>query len=192
MLETLSYPERQALCGRLLGRGACVWFTGLSGSGKSTTAQALAAALPRPVTMLDGDVVRTHLSQGLGFSRADRDTNIRRIGFVAAEVVRHGGLAICAAISPYRATRAEVRAMMPEGLFVEVHMDTPLDVCESRDVKGLYARARRGDLVGFTGVDDPYEPPEAPELRLDTVGATAEQNAARIAEYLQLHGLVIP
>lgn len=192
LLDSLSSTERLDLAARLLGRGACVWFTGLSGSGKTTTATALAERLPRPVTLLDGDVVRTHLSQGLGFSRPDRDTNIRRIGFVAAEVVRHGGVAICAAISPYRATRAEVRAMMAPDQFVEVYMDTPLAVCEGRDAKGLYARARRGELTGFTGIDDPYEPPEAPELRLETVGATPTENAERILRFLRERGLVRP
>jgi len=163
--------------------GLCVWFTGLSGSGKSTTAEALARSFQaqrRYVTLLDGDVVRTHLSKGLGFSREDRDTNIRRIGFVAAEIVRHGGVVICAAISPYQATRDEVRAMVGTNRFVEVFVDTPLEVCESRDPKGLYAKARRGELRGFTGVDDPYERPEAPEITLDTVAQTVEENVRAI------------
>lgn len=174
-------------------RGACLWLTGLSGAGKSTTAEALAAALGargRTVTLLDGDVVRTHLSRGLGFSREDRDVNIRRIGFVAAEVVRHGGLAVCAAISPYRGTRDEVRAMMPPGAFLEIHLDTPLEVCEERDPKGLYAQARRGELRGFTGVDDPYEPPLAPEFRLDTVGSTVSGNVELILRELEARGVL--
>jgi len=166
-----------------MAEGLCVWFTGLSGSGKSTTAEALAAAFQtqgRYVTLLDGDVVRTHLSKGLGFSREDRDTNIRRIGFVAAEIVRHAGVVICAAISPYRATRDEVRHMVGANRFVEVFVDTPLSVCESRDPKGLYAKARRGELRDFTGVDDPYERPDAPEITLDTVAQTPEENVRAI------------
>ncbi|PJF25426.1 MAG: adenylyl-sulfate kinase, partial [Phototrophicales bacterium] len=144
----------------------------------------------RRATVLDGDVVRTHLSKGLGFSKEDRDTNIRRIGFVASEIVRHGGIAICAAVSPYRSTRDQVRAMMEDGHFIEVFVDTPLDVCEQRDVKGMYAKARRGEITGFTGIDDPYEPPLAPELSLDTVGYTAEENARRIAAYLLEQGFL--
>jgi sulfate adenylyltransferase len=164
-------------------RGFCVWFTGLSGSGKSATAEALTSLLlerGRQVTVLDGDVVRTHLSKGLGFSREDRDTNIRRIGFVAAEIVRHGGVALCAAVSPYRATRTECRDRIGADRFFEVFVDTPLAVCEARDTKGLYAKARRGELPGFTGVDDPYEPPEAAELTLDTVAAGIAENARRV------------
>src|SRR5215211_6906121 len=128
-------------------QGVCIWFTGLSGAGKSTTAEVLTVLLlehGRQVTLLDGDVVRTHLSKGLGFSKADRDTNIRRIGFVAAEIVQHGGVAICAAVSPYRATRNDVRNLIGAEHFVEVFVDTPLEVCETRDTKGMYAKARRG------------------------------------------------
>src|SRR5213078_1168354 len=131
-------------------QGVCVWFTGLSCAGKSTTAEILTVLLlehGRRVTLLDGDVVRTHLSAGLGFSKADRDTNIRRIGFVAAEIVRHGGVAVCAAISPYRVTRNDVRSMCGgDAHFIEVFVDTPLAVCEQRDAKGMYARARRGEI----------------------------------------------
>jgi sulfate adenylyltransferase len=173
--------------------GACIWFTGLSGSGKSTTAARVAEMLEargRTITMLDGDVVRTHLSRGLGFSREDRDENVRRIGFVAAEVVRHGGLAICAVVSPYRATRGEVRQMVGPGSFVEVFVDTPVEICEARDVKGLYAGSRRGEVSALTGVADPYEPPENPELRLETVDRTAEENALRVVEYLEQRGFV--
>ena len=168
-------------------QGVCIWFTGFSGSGKSTTAEVLIALLPehgRQVTLLDGDVVRTHLSKGLGFSKEDRDTNIRRIGFVASEIVRHGGTVICAAVSPYRATRNEVRSLMPDH-FVEVFVDTPLEVCEDRDTKGMYAKARRGEIQGFTGVDDPYEAPENPEIVLDTVDGQPEENASRIIDYLK-------
>jgi len=181
-----TYPARHR-------QGVCVWFTGLSGAGKSTTADVLTELLlecGRQVTLLDGDVVRTHLSKGLGFSREDRDTNIRRIGFVAAEIVRHGGLVLCAAVSPYRATRDECRALVGADRFIEVFVDTPIDVCESRDSKGLYAKARRGELKGFTGIDDPYEPPAAAEVTLDTVGRSAADNAGRILDELRARGFV--
>jgi sulfate adenylyltransferase len=176
-------------------RGVCVWFTGLSGSGKSTTAEALVTLLRtggREVTVLDGDVVRTHLSAGLGFSRSDRDTNVRRVGYVASEVVRHGGLAVAALVSPYRGTRSEVRAMVAAtgGAFVEVFVDTPLEVVEARDVKGWYARARAGEVTEFTGVDDPYEPPEAPELTLHTTDTTAEANARLVMDHLEARGFL--
>ncbi len=174
-------------------QGFCVWFTGLSGAGKSTTAEILTVLLlerGRQVTVLDGDVVRTHLSRGLGFSKEDRDINIRRIGFVASEIVRHGGAVICAAVSPYRATRNDVRNMVGGDHFIEVFVDTPLEVCEARDAKGLYARARRGEIRGFTGIDDPYEPPENPELVLDTVNFTPEENARQVLEYLVSEGFV--
>ncbi len=169
-------------------KGVCVWFTGLSGAGKSTTALRLAELLERhgrEVTLLDGDVVRTHLSKGLGFSKEDRDINVRRIGFVASEIVRHGGAVLCAAVSPYRATRDEVRAMVGGAQFVEVFVDTPLVVCEARDAKGLYAKARRGEVTGFTGLDDPYETPLHSEILLDTVSYTAQANAHRILDYLR-------
>ena len=171
----------------------CIWFTGLSGAGKSTTAEVLTALLlehGRHSTLLDGDVVRTHLSQGLGFSKEDRDINIRRIGFVAAEIVRHGGTAICAAVSPYRATRNEVRSMVGSDHFVEVFVDTPLEVCEMRDSKGMYAKARRGEIKGFTGIDDPYDAPLHPELRINTTSHTAEENARLVVDYLKLRGFV--
>jgi sulfate adenylyltransferase len=142
------------------------------------------------VTLLDGDVVRTHLSKGLGFSKEDRDTNIRRIGFVAGEIARHGGIAVCAAISPYRATRNEVRQMVGADRFVEVFVDTPLDECERRDAKGMYARARRGEITGWTGIDDPYEAPKHAEIVLDTVSQSAEKNARRIIDYLANVGFV--
>lgn len=176
------------------GRGACIWFTGLSGSGKSTTAEALVPLLEargRPVTMLDGDVVRTHLTKGLGFSKEDRDTNVRRVGYVAAEVVRHGGLVVAALVSPYRETRAEVRAMVGEG-FVEVFVDTPLDVVEARDVKGWYAKARAGEVAEFTGVSDPYEPPLEPELTLTTTETTPAANAQLVLAYLEARGILAP
>ena len=175
-------------------QGFCVWFTGLPSAGKSTIADLLTVMLMehgRQVTVLDGDVVRTHLSKGLGFSREDRDTNILRIGFVAAEIVRQHGAAVCAAVSPYRATRNQVRAMMGEGHFIEVFVDTPVDVCEQRDVKGFYGRARAGQLKGFTGVDDPYEVPLHPELRLLTVTTTPEENAKSIVDFLIGRGLLL-
>ena len=174
-------------------QGVCIWFTGLSGSGKSTTADVLTSLLMehgRQVTVLDGDVVRTNLSRGLGFSKEDRDTNILRIGYVASEIVRHGGIAICAAISPYIATRDAVRSMMGEDQFVEVFVDTPLEVCESRDAKGMYARARAGEITGFTGIDDPYEAPPDPELTLDTVAYEPAENAVRIIELLTEAGFL--
>jgi len=176
-------------------QGFCLWFTGLSGSGKSTTADILTIMLlehGRQVTVLDGDVIRTHLSKGLGFSKEDRETNIRRIGFVAAEVVRHGGGVICAAISPYRATRNECRTMIGNDRFCEIFVDTPLQVCEDRDAKGMYALARTGQIKGFTGVDDPYEAPHNPEITLDTVNCSAEENAERIISYLLEHGFIRP
>jgi sulfate adenylyltransferase len=173
--------------------GVCVWFTGLSGAGKSATADALTIRLlenGRQVTLLDGDVVRTHLSTGLSFSKEDRDTNIRRIGFVAAEIVRHGGTVLCAAVSPYRATRNDVRSMMGAGRFIEVFVDTPLEVCEQRDSKGMYAQARRGEISGFTGIDDPYEVPVSPEITLDTMRHTVDENVTRILDYLIGEGYV--
>ncbi len=176
-------------------QGFCVWFTGLSGAGKSTTAEMLVAMLlehGRQSTLLDGDVVRTHLSKGLGFSKEDRDANIQRIGFVAAEVVRHGGVAVCAAVSPYRSTRASVRAMVGDDRFLEVFVDTPLAVCESRDVKGMYAQARSGAIKGFTGIDDPYEEPQAAEIVLDTTAASASENSKRILTLLRQRGFVSP
>ncbi len=175
-----SYPPKHK-------QGFCVWFTGLSGSGKSTTAEILITLLlehGRNVTQLDGDVVRTHLSKGLGFSKEDRDINIRRIGFVAAEMVRHGGVTVCAAVSPYRATRNDVRNLVGTENYIEIFVDTPLDVCEERDVKGLYAKARRGEIKGFTGIDDPYEAPLNAEIVLDTVTYSPEENAHMIADHL--------
>ena len=185
------YPPRHK-------QGFCIWFTGLSGSGKSATTQVLTSLLlerGREIAILDGDVVRTHLSKGLGFSKEDRDTNILRIGFVAGEIVHAGGAVICAAISPYRSTRNEARKMVGEN-FVTVYMDTPVEVCEERDVKGLYAKAREameaGKPMGFTGVDDPYEPPIDPEITLQGFGATPEENARIIVKYLEDQGYLLP
>jgi sulfate adenylyltransferase len=174
-------------------QGFCIWFTGLSGAGKSTTAEIVAMKLlehGRQATILDGDVVRTHLSKGLGFSKEDRDTNIRRIGYVASEIARHGGAVISAAVSPYRATRNECRAMVGEDSFIEVFVDTPITVCEQRDTKGMYALARSGQITNFTGVDDPYEEPVSPELRIDTVIKTAEQNADDIIALITQMGFI--
>jgi sulfate adenylyltransferase len=168
-----------------IGPGRTVLLTGLSGSGKSTIARALVEELVkvRTVTLLDGDVVRTHLSRGLGFSREDRDLNIRRIGWVAGEVTKHGGLAVCAPIAPYDETRQWVRQTVEAaggpGSFILVWVSTPLAECERRDVKGLYGKARAGEITGFTGIDDPYEAPVDADLVIDTtdvaVGAAVEQ-----------------
>ena len=186
-----SYPPRHE-------QGFCIWFTGLSGSGKSATTQVLTDLLlerGKNLTVLDGDVVRTHLSKGLGFSKEDRDTNILRIGFVAGELVRHGGAVVCAAISPYRNARNEARKMVGDN-FIMVHMDTPVEVCEQRDVKGLYAKARQamaeGKPMGFTGVDDPYEEPIDPEITLAGVGVTPEENARKVITYLEEQGYLQP
>jgi sulfate adenylyltransferase len=139
--------------------------------------------------LLDGDVVRKHLSLGLGFDKASRDANIRRIGFVASEITKHGGLAICAAISPYRETRDEVREMIGEN-FIEIFVSTPLEICEERDPKGLYAKARSGEIENFTGVDDVYEPPIAAEVTVDTINFTAEENARAIVDLLRERGFL--
>jgi sulfate adenylyltransferase len=183
-----AYPPRHR-------QGVCIWLTGLSGAGKSTLAELLVGLLQehgRQVTVLDGDVVRTHLSKGLGFSKDDRDTNVRRIGFVAAEIVRHGGTVVCAVVSPYREARDDVRGLMPKGQFIEVFVNTPLEVCEARDTKGMYAKARRGEITGFTGIDDPYEPPLDPEITLDTVHRDADASAREILRALAHAGLVRP
>jgi sulfate adenylyltransferase len=179
-------------------RGVTVFFTGLSGSGKSTVARRLAARLvergERTVTLLDGDEVRRMLSHGLGFSRADRDLNIRRIGFVAAEVARHGGLAICAPIAPFAQVRAQVRVDVEEagGDLVLVHVATPLAECERRDRKGLYARARRGEIPDFTGISSPYEPPTDADLILDTTGRDVEACVEEVQRLLAQRGYLAP
>jgi adenylylsulfate kinase len=173
--------------------GFCLWFTGLSGSGKSTIAAVVADELHRRghrVELLDGDDVRENLSAGLGFSKADRDTNIRRIGWVAALLARNGVVAVTAAISPYRSVRDEVRATIDR--FVEVYVDTPIEVCEQRDVKGLYEKARAGEIPEFTGVSDPYEPPLAPEVRVVTHDRDSSASAAAVIDYLERAGLTGP
>src|SRR5438034_3661165 len=172
--------------------GATIWFTGLSGSGKSTIAELVEAELKRRgqgVEILDGDVVRTHLSKGLGFSKEDRDENIRRIGFVCNLLSKHGVFAIAAAISPYREIRDEVRAAAA-GKFLEVYVECPLEECARRDVKGLYARAMAGEIPNFTGVSDPYEPPLDPEVTLRTANETPEQSARRVIVALEARGLL--
>jgi sulfate adenylyltransferase len=168
-------------------QGFCVWLTGLPSSGKSTIAECLTPLLMaagRKVTILDGDVVRTHLTKGLGFSREDRVTNILRVGFVASEVVRHEGVAVCALISPYASARDQVRSMVGTGRFIEVFVNTPVNVCAVRDVKGMYTMARQGRITGFTGVDDDYEAPRSPELCIDTVSSTPVEGAQRIMHEL--------
>jgi adenylylsulfate kinase len=172
--------------------GFVVWLTGLSASGKTTLAEALRRELEargRKVEVLDGDVVRTNLSKGLGFSREDRDTNIRRIGFVADLLSRNGVAVIVAAISPYRAVRDEVKASI--GDLVEVHVDAPVEVCEARDPKGLYVKARAGELKGFTGVDDPYEAPLAPDVHCPTDRETPAESLARIVSALEARRMLV-
>jgi adenylyl-sulfate kinase len=174
--------------------GFTLWFTGLSGSGKTTIAHLVGPELDRRghvVEYLDGDTVRTHLSKGLGFSKEDRDTNIERIGWVASRLTRQGGAVIAAAISPYEKTRRKARALVEEwGPFVEVHIATSVEECARRDVKGLYEKAFKGEIKGFTGVDDPYEEPESPELRIDTEEHEPEESARRIVAKLEELGLV--
>jgi len=174
-------------------QGLTIFFTGLSGAGKSTIANVLLVKFlemgGRPVTLLDGDIVRKHLSSELGFSKEHRDLNIRRIGFVASEITKHGGIAICAPIAPYDSVRQEVRAMVKqEGGFVLVHVATPLDVCEQRDRKGLYAKARAGVIRQFTGISDPYEDPNDADLVIDTTNLTPEEAAQAVIVHLEREG----
>ena len=176
-------------------QGFTVFFTGLSGSGKSTVANALMVKLledgSRPVTLLDGDVVRKNLSSELTFSKEHRDLNIQRIGYVASEITKNGGIAICAPIAPYTATRRMVRDMIsPFGGFIETYVSTPIEVCEQRDRKGLYAKARAGLIKGFTGIDDPYEAPENAEILIDTAELSADLAAHRILLTLEKHGYI--
>jgi adenylylsulfate kinase len=170
-------------------QGVTVWFTGLPSAGKTTIANLVGERLAqagRPVEVLDGDVVRSHLSRGLGFSKADRDENIRRIGFVAGLLTGHGVTVLVSAVSPYRAVRDELRTTIGRvGGFLEVHVATDLATCRARDVKGLYARQARGELRGLTGVDDPYEPPLVPELVLDTAVEPPEASADRVLALLE-------
>ncbi|MGH9685838.1 MAG: bifunctional sulfate adenylyltransferase/adenylylsulfate kinase [Candidatus Acidiferrales bacterium] len=183
-----SYPPRHR-------QGFTVFFTGLSGAGKSTIANVLLVKLlemgGRPVTILDGDIVRKNLSSELGFSREHRDLNIRRIGFVASEITRNGGIAICAPIAPYDAVRRQVRDLIqPHGGFILVHLSTPLEICESRDRKGLYAKARAGLVQKFTGISDPYEVPQDAEIAVDTTALTPEEAAQQIFLHLQRMGFI--
>ncbi len=178
-------------------RGFTVFFTGLSGAGKSTVANALLVKLlemgGRPVTLLDGDIVRKNLSSELGFSKEHRDINIRRIGFVASEITKNGGIAICAPIAPYDSVRKEVREMIaPRGGFFLVHVSTPLEVCEQRDRKGLYAKARAGIIKEFTGISDPYEPPEDAEVVIDTTDISPDEAAQQIILHLEREGYIGP
>ena len=195
--DWFSYPEVLALLRRVYPprdrQGITIFFTGLSGSGKSTLANIIFAKLvefgSRPVSLLDGDIVRQNLSSELGFSRAHRNLNIRRIGFVASEVTKNGGVAICAPIAPYRETRDAVRELIEEhGSFIEIHVSTPLEVCEARDRKGLYAKARKGIIPEFTGISDPYEVPETPELRIDTSELAPAEAGQEILLYLLKEG----
>ena len=179
---------------RARGGGFTLWFTGLSGAGKSTIAHLVGPELERRghiVEYLDGDTVRTHLSKGLGFSKEDRDTNIERIGWVASRLTRHGAAVIAAAISPYEETRRRARELVEQwGPFVEVYVRASVEECARRDVKGLYAKAFAGEIKGFTGVDDPYEPPASPELVIDTEEHEPEDSAQLIVERLEELGLV--
>ena len=189
-IHPVEHPESD----RLRGGGFTLWFTGLSGSGKSTIAHLVGPELERRgllVEYLDGDTVRTHLSRGLGFSKEDRDTNIERIGWVASRLTRHGAAVIAAAISPYEETRRRARELVEEwGPFVEVHVAASVDECARRDVKGLYEKAFRGEITGFTGVDDPYEAPPSPELVVDTEAASPEESARLVVARLEELGLV--
>jgi adenylylsulfate kinase len=176
------------------GAGFVLWFTGLSGAGKTTIAEHVRPELERRgvlVDVLDGDVVRTHLSRGLGFSKEDRDVNIERIGWVSSRLARAGCVVLVSAISPYEETRRRARALVEEHApFVEIHVATSLEECARRDVKGLYEKAFRGELPGFTGVSDPYEEPVAPELRLDTEQHEPEESARLVLAKLEQLGLL--
>ena len=183
-----SYPPRHK-------QGLTIFFTGLSGSGKSTIANVLRTKFletgGRPVTLLDGDLVRKHLSSELGFSKEHRDINIRRIGYVASEIAKNGGIAICAPIAPYDSVRKAVRQMVePFGGFVLVHIATPLEVCEQRDRKGLYAKARAGIVKEFTGISDPYEIPTDAEVTINTAEVTPEEAAQEIILHLEQQGFI--
>jgi adenylylsulfate kinase len=175
----------------MTNKGFILWFTGLSGAGKTTISNALEPELRVrgcKVEILDGDIVRTHLSKGLSFSKEDRDINIRRIGFVAHLLSRNGVVAITAAISPYRALRDEIRAMEPN--FVEIYIKASLETCESRDVKGLYAKARAGEIKGFTGIDDPYEEPVNPEIICYTAEESVDESVVKIITKLEQLGYI--
>jgi len=187
--------EMRKACPERHKQGITIFCTGLSGAGKSTIAKVLHARFlemgGRPVTLLDGDIVRRNLSSELGFSKAHRDLNVRRIGFVAGEITKNRGIAICAPIAPYAATRRAIREQIEQyGGFIEVHVNTPIEVCEARDRKGLYAKARAGKIKGFTGVDDPYESPEMPEIMIDTTDLTPDEAVQDIMLYLERAGYI--
>jgi adenylylsulfate kinase len=188
------HPTEHPESDHVAGGGFTLWFTGLSGAGKTTIANLVGPELEergKIVEYMDGDTVRTHLSKGLGFSKEDRDTNIERIGWVASRLTRHGAVVVASAISPYAETRAKARAMVePYGAFVEVFVQASVDECARRDVKGLYARAFAGELKGFTGVDDPYEAPENAEIVVDTEEHDPEESAAIIVAKLEELALV--
>jgi len=190
----LIYAHDHPESDRVRGGGFTVWFTGLSGSGKSTIAHLIGPELDRRgcvVEYLDGDTVRTHLSKGLGFSKEDRDTNIERIGWVASRLTRQGGAVICAAISPYSETRAKARELVEEfGPFVEVYVKASVEECARRDVNGLYAKAFAGEIKGFTGVDDPYEAPVSPEVVVDTEQTEPDEAAALVVAKLEELGVI--
>jgi len=197
--EWFTYPEvLEELRKRYWSRdrqGFTLFFTGLSGSGKSTIAKGVLVKLmergKRRVTLLDGDIVRINLSSELGFSKKHRDLNIQRIGFVASEITKNGGIAICAPIAPYTHVRKQNRNLIENaGSYIEVHVSTSLEECERRDVKGLYAKARQGVIKGFTGIDDPYEVPKNPELRIDTINITPEQAVQKVLLYLEKEGFI--
>jgi sulfate adenylyltransferase len=177
------YPPKKS-------RGFCLWFTGLPSSGKTTVAEIVSILIKergREFTFLDGDVIRTHISKGLGYSKEDRDTNILRVGFIASEIVKHNGIVLCALVSPYESVRNQVRNMMKQDSFILVYVDTPVSVCIKRDNKGLYRRALAGSLHGFTGVDDPYERPQRPEITIKTTRTSPKDNARIILRYLTDH-----
>ena len=188
------HPTEHPESDRTRGGGFTVWFTGLSGAGKTTIAHMLGQELEERgciVEYLDGDVVRTHLSKGLGFSKEDRDTNIERIGWVAARLTRHGAAVLAAAISPYEETRRKARAMVEEfGPFVEVHVQASVEACAERDTKGLYEKALAGEIKGFTGVDDPYEAPRNPDLVVETEREEPQESAQKVLDKLAELGLV--
>ena len=198
--EWFTFPEvakeLEASRPPLTKRGLTIFFTGLSGSGKSTLANGLLVKLleegNRPVTLLDGDIVRTHLSSELGFSKEHRSINVQRIGFVASEITKNGGIAICAPIAPYENGRRKNRELISKGgAYIEVHVATPINICEQRDVKGLYAKARKGIIKGFTGIDDPYEEPINPEVKIDTSDITQEEAVQKVILYLENEGYLV-
>lgn len=174
--------------------GLCIWFTGLPCAGKTTLAEILTRKLKEgghKVTLFDGDIVRTHISKGLGFTKEDRITNILRVGSIASELVKHNAIAVCALASPYESARTLVREVIGNDRFILVYLNTSLEVCEKRDDKGMYAKARRGEIKRFTGIDDPYEPPLCPDLIIDTSNISPEEAVHRILDFLRLKGFIL-